>query len=295
MALTSLVDTVGGGNTIKKDPTTVQGNTTDTGAQTSAKASELMAKTLKTLQDGKLTYENPLLNTKTGQLYQQINNDLRSAYKAKNATPYGSVSQAVVAGRADPVSNAVLPNSYTVYDGKNRTAISQDGQYITGYANGAYNTNTTDTGGDEGDKTDYYQLLLDAFKSGYADERNAAIEAIMKNLDAVKGTYKSQIEQIMNEYNGLIDENEVAKERTRRAIKERQANRGQLDSGLGRQEQLDLEVGYDNATSDLKLAREQAINEIYNLITQAEAEAASNKATINNSYNQSLLSLLSNQ
>ena len=134
-----------------------------------------------------------------------------------------------------------------------------------------------------------YNELLQAMMERNEQARQEAIDAILSNLDAVKGTYKSQLQTVIDEYNKLVDENEVAKDRARRMVKENQANRGQLDSGLGRQERLNLDIGYDNKTADINLARQQAVNEIYNLIAQAEAEAKANKASVNNQYNNSLL------
>lgn len=135
----------------------------------------------------------------------------------------------------------------------------------------------------------YYDDLMAAFMEQSAAARDAAIEAILKNLDAVKGSYKSQIEDVIAEYQKLVNQNEVAKDRARRVIRENQANRGQLDSGLGRQEQLDMNIGYDNITSNLNAARVKAVNDINNLIIQAEAEANTNKANVINNYNNALL------
>lgn len=135
----------------------------------------------------------------------------------------------------------------------------------------------------------FYDDLMAAFLEMNEAARQDAINAILKNLDAVKGTYKDQIQQTIDEYAKLVNQNEVAKDRARRVVKENQANRGQLDSGMGRQERLNLDIGYDNKTADLNAARQQAVNEIYNLIAQAEAEAASNKANINNQYDNAIL------
>ena len=163
------------------------------------------------------------------------------------------------------------------------------------------NNNETNTsgyyGGNTGGNTEqslvesqsFYDDLMAAFLEMNENARQSAIDAILKNLDAVKGTYKDQIQQTIDEYNKLVNQNEVAKDRARRVVKENQANRGQLDSGMGRQERLNLDIGYDNKTADLNAARQQAVNEIYNLIAQAEAEAASNKASINNQYDNAIL------
>ena len=149
--------------------------------------------------------------------------------------------------------------------------------------------NNGDSNGSSVDTSSYYDDLMSAFMEMNSANREAALEAILQNLDAVKGTYKQQIQDVNDEYDKLVNENEVKKDRARRVIRENQANRGQLDSGMGRQEMLDMNIGYDNITTNLKAAREKAVNEIYNLITQAEAEANTNKANVNNSYQNALL------
>lgn len=151
-----------------------------------------------------------------------------------------------------------------------------------------YNKVTPYTGGSSG-LTDYKQQLYDLFASQNESARQAAINAIFQNLNSVKGTYKNQILSVMDEYDSLIDQNEVEKDRTRRRLKESQANRGQLNSGLGRQEALNLDIGYDNKNIDLKSARQKAITEIQNLIAQAEAEAYSQQANVENNYANALL------
>jgi len=160
--------------------------------------------------------------------------------------------------------------------------------YINNGNNGDYGNN----GGSVGTitaNTSYYDDLMKAFMEQNDAARQSMIDAIMSNLNAVKGTYKNQINSIVDQYQGLINENEVNRERTRRRIRENQANRGQLDSGLGRQERLDLDTTYDSQNSQLKSAREQAVNEIMNLIAQAEAEANTNKANVESNYNNALL------
>jgi len=143
--------------------------------------------------------------------------------------------------------------------------------------------------------TNYYNDLMEALMQQNEAARQSALDAIMSNLDAVKGTYKNQIQQVMNEYNNLVNENEVKKARAKQTIKESQANRGQLDGGMGKEERLNLNMGYDAITNDLKSQREQAVQEIYNLIAQAEADANTQKANVNNTYNNNYLeSLLAN-
>lgn len=154
---------------------------------------------------------------------------------------------------------------------------------------GGYGSGGSSGGGGGGDTSNYYNDLWNEFQKQSEAARDAAINAIMKNLESVRSAYNGQITTVGNDYDRQIDENELRKERARRVTRENQANRGQLESGLGRQELLNQNVGYDKITSNLKSARTKAINDIYNLITQAEAEAESGKANIRNNYANSLL------
>jgi len=138
-------------------------------------------------------------------------------------------------------------------------------------------------------ETNYYNDLYNIFQQQNAAARDAAINAIIKNLEGVRSSYQGKIKEVGDEYDRLIDENELKKERARRITRENQANRGQLESGLGRQELLSQDIGYNKITSNLNSAKTKAINDIYNLITQAEAEAENNKANISNNYANALL------
>lgn len=205
-----------------------------------------------------------------------------STYKAPtNATEY---------------ANSKLTNNYNIATANNASANRVYDATLDSNNNITYTkrdtTNNNNGGGSSGSSSStssYYDDLMAAFMEMNSANREAALEAILQNLEAVKGTYKQQIQNVNDEYDQLVNENEVKKDRARRVIRENQANRGQLDSGMGRQEMLDMNIGYDNITTNLKAAREKAVNEIYNLITQAEAEANTNKANVNNSYQNALL------
>lgn len=135
----------------------------------------------------------------------------------------------------------------------------------------------------------YYNQLLDYFKDKNEEARNSAIAAIMQRLNTLKGMYGTQMEDLDEEYQKLINQNEVQRYKSKGAIREALANRGQLDSGLGRQEQLYLDTKYGNQTSNLKAQKQKAKQDIQNLINQAIAEAEADKAETNNAYNNALL------
>ena len=127
------------------------------------------------------------------------------------------------------------------------------------------------------------------FQKQNEEARQNRLNAIMAQLQATKDAYGLQQRQIGDEYDKLVDQNEVRKYRAMRALRENQANRGIDTSGLGRQEGLLLDTNYNNKTIDIKRTKQQAIDEIANLMTQAEAEAANNKATVNDTYDNALL------
>lgn len=219
---------------------------------------------------------------------------------ARVTQDYGSKNGGVTALPGTYGSNAKSANagneigsgapSYLRINSSGKVTDTRDFSYTPAPPTPKYSSGGGGGGGGYSEPSNnYYNDLMSTFMSQSAAARDAAIEAIVKQLEATKGTYNSQIDDVNNEYSRLIDENEVRKDRARRVVRENQANRGQLDTGLGRQEQLNLNVGYDNITSNLKSANTKAVNDIMNLIAQAEAEAEANKANVRNNYTNSLL------
>ena len=129
-----------------------------------------------------------------------------------------------------------------------------------------------------------YQQLLDYFKTQNETARKSAIDAIVARVNAQKGAYNTQMNQLEDQYQALRNQSEVERYKTRNALREAQANRGQLDSGYGRQEQLLMDTQYGNAINSINLQEQSARNEIKNLIQQMEAEGEADKTTVNNNY-----------
>ena len=137
--------------------------------------------------------------------------------------------------------------------------------------------------------TNYYNDMMAMFNDENEKARQQMLNAIQLQLDATKRAYQQQMASVGDEYDNLIDQNEVRKARAQRIMRENHANLGITGAGLGRQERLGLNIGYDNQTSNLGKAKQQAIDEIRNLIIQAEAQAENSKANANNSYNNAML------
>lgn len=128
------------------------------------------------------------------------------------------------------------------------------------------------------EQTKAYQDLLSYFEEQNHSAMNSALDAISSRLSAIKGQYSNALKDSDAEFQKLINANEVNKYRSARAIREALANRGQLNTGLGRQEALSTDIKYGNTQANLLAERQKARNDINNLIIQAEAEAEADKA-----------------
>jgi hypothetical protein len=76
-------------------------------------------------------------------------------------------------------------------------------------------------------------------------------------------------------------------------MREALANRGQLDSGYGRQETLNMQTKFGNAINNINLQEAKAIQDIRNLIAQLQTEYEASRSSAINQSNSALASLLS--
>lgn len=127
-----------------------------------------------------------------------------------------------------------------------------------------------------------YQKLLDYFKQKNETARQSAIDSIVARVNALKGAYSDQMNSLGGQYQALRNQSEVERFKTRRALRESQANRGQLNSGYGRQENLIMDTQYGNAINSINMQEQSAMNELKNLIAQVVAEGEADKAEVNN-------------
>lgn len=131
----------------------------------------------------------------------------------------------------------------------------------------------------------YSQSLFDYFKEKNEKARQTSLDAIMAKLKMGEQQYNSNINDITAQYQALRNQSEVERYKSQRAMRESLANRGQLDSGFGRQEQLLMDTQYGNAINSLNTQETKAKNDVQNLIAQLRAEAEQEKAQIENQYN----------
>lgn len=120
----------------------------------------------------------------------------------------------------------------------------------------------------------------------YAAQRQAEIDALQKRLNAQKGIYESELGDLDNQYQALINQSELNRYKARGSIREALANRGQLDSGYGRQEALNASLNYGNQVNNIKLQRQKTRDDIKNAIASLEADYQSDLASIYSKYPQ---------
>lgn len=126
----------------------------------------------------------------------------------------------------------------------------------------------------------------------YNDEliaaRDAELAALEARLQSSIDLYNQQLNQIKANYEGLRDQSELDRFKSRRALREALANRGQLDSGYGRQEALNTDLGYSSQLNAINMQEEQANQEVQNKINELKANNLADKANIRARYAEAL-------
>lgn len=202
-----------------------------------------------------------------------------------NKTPQGSVSQAVVAGRADPVpqSNVSTKNNYfTITDGNNRTAIDAVTGNKVGSASGTKNVTITppnliddyygnNNNNDSSSSTNNYDTsYLDAIRRLLQEQRDAQEKAANERYLALLGQYSDSYDSTRNAIN------------LNNAYAKRWLNQmyGGENSGAGLSNQASLMSSMNNSLYNAKKAYEQnkanALANKYDEIANATNNYANN-------------------
>jgi len=171
--------------------------------------------------------------------------------------------------------NASLYNQLTGYDAKGTGKVAAD----TGSSNagssygGYYGGGGSATGGGID-----YNAYLDAAKAARAQAIANANAALDRQGEVMRGKYDAQLKQVEKDYQDLKNQSEVNKYKAYRKLRETQANRGLLDSGAGRMENLRISNNYSNALNEIALQEENERNEIQLALESVLAEIAMKKA-----------------
>lgn len=110
-----------------------------------------------------------------------------------------------------------------------------------------------------------------------------------KRIDAIKNAIRAQVEQMVNDYEGqraeirqnyqaLKNQSELERFKQGKMLRESLANRGALDSGAGRQEQLAMQNNYGNALNSINMAEQRDMNELNRAIANARAQGRMQEA-----------------
>lgn len=197
------------------------------------------------------------------------------------------------------VSNVLNPNSSLGISNSSwkkpaAQNVGMDNQANNQVNNKVYQTTYAPSGsGNLNGGNSYLQSLFDYFKEKNEKARQASLNAIMSKLKMGEQQYNDNINDISAQYQSLRNQSEVERYKSQRSLREALANRGQLNSGLGRQEQLLLDTQYGNAINSLNTQEAKEKNEVKNLIAQLRAEAELEKANIQNQYNTAIESFRS--
>ena len=129
---------------------------------------------------------------------------------------------------------------------------------------------------------DNYELPMDNSYQEYLARLDAErFNRIAKIKDSIKSQveqvvrgYESQRPDIQNNYQGLKNQSEVERYNQARMLRESQANRGALDSGAGRQENLAMQNNYGNALNSIQQAEQKDLNELNRAIEDAKSQGS---------------------
>lgn len=137
-------------------------------------------------------------------------------------------------------------------------------------------------------QTNIYNNQLNALESEYGGAKDSALTALEQQFDTQNSLYDNQLEGLDDQYQALRNQSEVERYKTRNALREALANRGQLDSGFGRQETLEMDTKYGNAINSINQQEQNARQDIENLRAALQKETESKRNDINNQYQSQL-------
>ena len=152
-------------------------------------------------------------------------------------------------------------------------SITNNGPVSGGYAAGG----SGGGGGYQAGGIDY-NAYLEAAKAARAQAIANANAALDRQGEVMKGKYDAQLKQVEKDYQDLKNQSEVNRYKALRNLRETQANRGLLESGAGRMENLRVSNNYNNALNEIGLQEENERNEIQLALESVLAEIAMKKA-----------------
>lgn len=141
---------------------------------------------------------------------------------------------------------------------------------------------TYSNGGSTGGYYEEGPSLYDQYLAQLEEERQRRVAAIKDSIRAqvemsISG-YESQRPEIKENYKTLKNQSELERYNQGRMLRESQANRGALDSGAGRQEQLAMQNNYGNALNSINQAEQKDLNALSRAIEDVRAQGRMQEA-----------------
>lgn len=143
------------------------------------------------------------------------------------------------------------------------------------------------SGGDDGSSA-----RLQALRDAIERNRQNAINSLNKSKEADLADWRNNWNQLRNNYQGLIDQSEIERFKTLRSQRENQANRGQLNSGYGRQTMLNTDTRYGNQLIGIKNQEQSDLSALKSTLANIMASYKQKETEINNNTDNSLLQLM---
>lgn len=119
---------------------------------------------------------------------------------------------------------------------------------------------------------------LQAQKQARLDAINAANAALDKQAEAMRNRYATSLNAIGQDYQNLRNQAEVNRYRAQYNQREALANRGALDSGASRQENMVMNNNYNNNLNTINLQEAQERANVQNAINEMLANVEQQKA-----------------
>lgn len=126
----------------------------------------------------------------------------------------------------------------------------------------------------------YYDELMDAINAQTKARREAQLAALEAQLKSGLSEYDAQISALDPIYQQYRNQSEVERYKAQNALRESQANRGALDSGLGRQEVLDLQTNYGNNLNAINMQYQSELDALNRAKQALNDEAAAQRIQI---------------
>lgn len=126
----------------------------------------------------------------------------------------------------------------------------------------------------------YYDELMAAIDAHTKAKREAQLASLEAQLSKGLSNYDAQINALDPVYQQMRNQSEVERYKAQDSLRESLANRGALDSGLGRQEMLNLQSNYGNNLNAINLQYQSEVDALNRAKQALNDEAAAQRIQI---------------